>query len=86
MTYSTVAKIVAFLPSQAKTKYTIDVLTSDVKGADFEGLAYMTLSGWWGASKEVSQRRPNVVAVFTAQRNASTGALITVFSERRLSI
>ena len=38
---------------QAKSKYTLDIHTSDVKGAEFEGLAYVTLSGWWGTSKEV---------------------------------
>lgn len=41
---------------QAKSKYTVDVHTSDVKGADFEGLAYITLTGWWGTSKEVRWR------------------------------
>ena len=38
---------------QAKSKYNLDIHTSDVKGAEFEGLAYVTLSGWWGTSKEV---------------------------------
>ena len=38
---------------QAKSKYSLDIHTSDVKGAEFEGLAYVTLSGWWGTSKEV---------------------------------
>ena len=40
-------------PPQAKVKYSLAVHTTDVKGADFQGAAYVTLSGWWGTSKEV---------------------------------
>lgn len=35
----------------AKTRYTLGVRTSDLKGADFDGRAFITLSGYWGTTK-----------------------------------
>jgi hypothetical protein len=46
---------------QALTQYKLDVKTSDVKGADFDGLAYITFSGCWGDSKEVRPLRTFIV-------------------------
>lgn len=38
---------------KAKTSYKVKVSTSDLNGAEFEGKVFVTLSGWWGTTKDI---------------------------------
>lgn len=46
----------------ARSKYTLEVQTCDLNGADFEGRAYVTLSGFWGTTKEVKLCKPGATS------------------------
>lgn len=46
----------------ARSKYTLEVQTCDLNGADFEGRAYVTLSGYWGTTKEVKLCKPGATS------------------------
>ncbi|KAJ9531527.1 hypothetical protein QJQ45_015008 [Haematococcus lacustris] len=38
---------------QARVEYTVVMNTSDLKGADYEGMVYLTLNGWYGSTREM---------------------------------
>ena len=38
---------------KAKVSYKIKASTSDLNGAEFEGKVFITLSGWWGTTKDI---------------------------------
>lgn len=37
---------------QARSTYKVQVATSELRGADFDGDVFVSISGWWGSTSE----------------------------------